>query len=215
MGVDDNITVKNNKLTNGVIGIELENTTNSFVSGNKLTNNVTGILVVVLPGLPTTSTEHAVIERNVIRANNLPNPFPPPPPFFDDLQLLPSGSGVLNVGGDDITMRDNVITHNDSFGIGIVENPFGFGPPDDNRVVSNTVLKNAGDPDARAFLSADIAYDGRGVVTALPTTSSRPTTRPASSRASPAPDRRGRLAQGRGSRAYSDSPAASRASRSS
>ena len=163
VGVDDNITVKNNKLTNGVIGIELENTTNSFVSGNKLTNNVTGILVVVLPGLPTTSTEHAVIERNVIRANNLPNPFPPPPPFFDDLQLLPSGSGVLNVGGDDITMRDNVITHNDSFGIGIVENPFGFGPPDDNRVVSNTVLKNAGDPDARAFLSADIAYDGSGV----------------------------------------------------
>jgi len=163
VGVDDNITVEKNHLTNGVIGIELENTTDSFVSGNNLTDNVTGILVVVLPELPTTSTEDAVIEHNVIRANNLPNPFPPPPPFFDDLQLLPSGSGVLNVGGDAITMRDNVVTQNDSFGIGIVDNPFGFGPPDDNQVVSNVVLKNGDDPDPRAFLSADIAYDGSGM----------------------------------------------------
>jgi parallel beta-helix repeat protein len=162
VGVDDNITVENNHLTNGVIGIELENTTNSFVRNNKLTGNVNGILVVVLPGLPTTSTENALIERNVIRANNLPNPFPLPPPLFDSLQLLPSGSGVLNVGGDGITIRNNVLTHNDSFGIGIVENPFGFGPPDDNRVIGNTVLKNGDDPDVRAALSGDIAYDGSG-----------------------------------------------------
>jgi parallel beta-helix repeat protein len=162
VGVDDNIRVEHNKLSNGVIGIELENTTNSFVSGNTLTDNVTGILVVVLPGLPTRSTEHAVIESNAIRANNLANPFPPPPPFFDDLQLLPSGSGVLNVGGDGITMRDNVITDNDSFGIGIVDNPFGFGPPDDNQVVGNTVLNNGDGPDVRAVLSGDIAYDGSG-----------------------------------------------------
>jgi parallel beta-helix repeat protein len=162
VGVDDDVTVVKNKLTNGVIGIELENTTDSVVRGNKLTGNVTGILVVVLPGLPTTSTHDALIERNVIRANNLPNPFPLPPPLFDDLQLLPSGSGVLNVGGDAITMRKNVITKNNSFGIGIVENPFGFGPPDDNRVEDNIVLKNGADPDVRASLSADIAYDGSG-----------------------------------------------------
>jgi parallel beta-helix repeat protein len=162
VGVDDQVTVKKNKLTDGEIGIELENTRNSFVAGNKLSGNVTGILVVVLPGLPTTSTENAVIERNVIRANNLPNPFPPPPPFFDDLQLLPSGSGVLNVGGDAVTMRNNVINDNDSFGIGIVDNPFGFGPPDDNRVVDNTVMQNGGNPDVRAALSGDIVYDGTG-----------------------------------------------------
>jgi parallel beta-helix repeat protein len=162
VGVDNDVTVKKNKLTDGEIGIELENTMNSHVAGNKLSGNVTGILVVVLPDLPTTSTENALIERNVIRANNLPNPFPPPPPFFDDLQLLPSGSGLLNVGGDAVTVRDNVITKNDSFGIGIVENPFGFGPPDDNRVIGNTVLHNGNNPDARAALSGDIAYDGSG-----------------------------------------------------
>jgi parallel beta-helix repeat protein len=162
VGVDDNIAVKNNKLTNAVMGIELENTTDSYVAGNKLSGNTTGILVVVLPGLPTSSTENAVIERNVIKANNLPNPFPLPPPFFDDLQLLPSGSGVLNVGGDAVTIRDNVVIKNDSFGIGLIDNPFGLGPPDDNRVIGNTVLHNGGDPDVRAFLSGDIVYDGSG-----------------------------------------------------
>jgi parallel beta-helix repeat protein len=162
IGVDNDVTAKKNNLTNGEIGIEIENSRNSHLAGNKLSGNVTGVLVVVLPGLPTTSTENALIEGNVIRANNLPNPFPPPPPFFDDLQLLPSGSGVLNVGGDAVTIRDNVINKNNSFGIGIVENPFGFGPPDDNRVIGNTVLHNGGNPDARAALSGDIAYDGSG-----------------------------------------------------
>jgi parallel beta-helix repeat protein len=162
VGVDDDITVTKNKLTNAVLGIELENTTDSVVTGNKLRDNTTGILVVVLPGLPTTSTDNALIERNVIRANNLPNPFPPPPPLFDDLQLLPTGTGVLNAGGDAITMRDNVITGNDSFGIGIVTNPITGDEPDDNRVISNVVLKNGANPDARAFLSGDIVYDGSG-----------------------------------------------------
>jgi parallel beta-helix repeat protein len=162
VGVDNQVSVKKNKLTKGEIGIELENTRNTHVAGNKLSGNVNGMLVVVLPDLPTTSTENALIERNVIRANNLPNPFPPPPPFFDDLQLLPSGSGLLNVGGDAITMQHNVITQNNSFGIGIVENPFGFGPPDDNRVIDNVVMQNGHHPDARAALSGDIAYDGSG-----------------------------------------------------
>ena len=162
VGVDDQVMVSKNKLTNGEIGIELENTRNSHIVGNKLSGNVTGILVVVLPGLPTTSTENAVIERNVIRANNLPNPFPPPPPFFDDLQLLPSGSGVLNIGGDAVTIQDNVITKNNSLGVGVVDNPFGFGPPDDNRVLDNTVMQNGANPDVRAVLSGDIVYDGSG-----------------------------------------------------
>jgi len=162
VGVDDNVRVEKNHLSNAVIGIELENTLHSVVRHNFVTGNVTGILVVVLPGLPTTVTDDALIEGNVIHANNLPNPFPPPPPFFDDLQLLPSGTGILNVGGDHVVIRNNVVTNNDTVGVALVENPFGFGPPDDNEVRGNVILKNGKQPDPRSPGSGDILYDGSG-----------------------------------------------------
>jgi Right handed beta helix region len=119
----------------GELGIELENTDNSVVRNNLLSDNTTGIFVIVLPNLPRSSTEMALIEGNVVHKNNRPNPFPPvcqapgTPPgcveeFFDDLQLLPSGSGILN-GGHDVTIRGNVVVNNDTVGVGVVENPFG------------------------------------------------------------------------------------------
>jgi hypothetical protein len=121
--------VAGNHLTNGEIGIELENTLNTVVRRNVLRGNVAGVLIIVLPGLPRSATDGALIEDNVVARNNLPNPFPAPPPFFDDLQLLPSGTGILNAGGDDIVIRRNTIIGNDTVGVGIIENPFGFGPP--------------------------------------------------------------------------------------
>ena len=163
VGVDDNITVENNNLTNSVIGIELENTLNTKVRNNHVSGNVAGIFVIVLPGLPRTSTDNAVIENNVVKDNNLPNPFPIPPPFFDDLQLLPSGTGILNVGGDGIIIRNNVVTGNDTVGIGMIDNPFGFGPPDGSEVRSNTAKNNGLNPDPRAGgVAADLFYDGSG-----------------------------------------------------
>jgi parallel beta-helix repeat protein len=162
VGVDDDVTVEKNDVRDAVIGIELENTLHSVVRGNKISGNVAGILVVVLPGLPTTVTDFALIEGNVINANNLPNPFPPPPPFFDDLQLLPSGTGILNVGGDHVVIRDNVVNQNDTVGVALVENPFGFGPPDDNVVSSNVIMQNGKHPDPRSPGSGDILYDGSG-----------------------------------------------------
>jgi parallel beta-helix repeat protein len=163
VGVDDNITVEDNRLTNSVIGIELENTLNTYVRGNHVTGNVAGIFVIVLPGLPRESTDHAVIEQNVVKNNNLPNPFPIPPPFFDDLQLLPSGTGILNVGGHQIIIRKNVVTGNDTVGIGMVNNPFGFGPPEGTEVRQNTAKNNGQSPDPRAGGAAgDLVYDGSG-----------------------------------------------------
>jgi parallel beta-helix repeat protein len=128
VGVDDTIIVENNHLTGGELGIELENTLNTYVRDNNVRGNVAGIFFIVLPGLPRTSTDHAVIEDNVVKDNNLPNPFPSvtcdppdgsggPPgcvPFTDDLQLLPSGTGILNVGGHGILIRNNVILGNDT-----------------------------------------------------------------------------------------------------
>ena len=162
VGVDDGVVVEKNDLRDGEIGIELENTLHTIVRNNHVSGNVAGILVVVLPGLPRSVTDDALIEDNVIDANNLPNPFPPPPPFFDDLQLLPSGTGILNVGGDHVVIRNNVVNRNNSVGVALVENPFGFGPPDDNVVTDNVIMQNGKRPDPRSTGSGDIVYDGSG-----------------------------------------------------
>lgn len=169
VGVDKNTVVEKNHLTDGELGIELENTENSVVRGNKLTDNTTGIFVIVLPNLPTSSTETALIEGNVVHKNNRPNPFPPvcqapgTPPgcveeFFDDLQLLPSGSGILNVGGHNVTIRGNVVIKNDTVGVGVVENPFGFGSSNHTVVTNNIIVQNGKSPDPRTQGSGDIVY---------------------------------------------------------
>lgn len=169
VGVDENTVVEKNRLSSGELGIELESTDNTFVLNNKLTDNTTGIFVIVLPNLPKSSTETALIEGNVVHKNNRPNPFPPlcqapgTPPgcveeFFDDLQLLPSGSGILNVGGHKVTIRKNVVTNNDTVGVGVVENPFGFGSSNDTVVTSNTIMQNGKSPDPRTRGSGDIVY---------------------------------------------------------
>ena len=169
VGVDNNIVVENNRLAGGELGIELESTDNSVVRNNKLTDNTTGIFVIVLPNLPKSSTETALIEGNIVRKNNRPNPFPPvcqapgTPPgcveeFFDDLQLLPSGSGILNVGGHNVTIRGNVVIKNDTVGVGVVENPFGFGSSNDTVVTNNIIVQNGKNPDPRTQGSGDIVY---------------------------------------------------------
>jgi parallel beta-helix repeat protein len=171
VGVDDNVTVERNNLTNGELGIELESTDNTVVRNNKLKENTTGIFVIVLPGLPKSSTEKALIEENSVISNNRPNPFPPvcnegepenPPgcteEFTDDLQLLPSGSGILNVGGHDVTIRNNQVRHNGTVGVGVVENPFGFGSSNNTRVTGNTIKKNGESPDPRTQGAGDIVY---------------------------------------------------------
>jgi hypothetical protein len=139
------------------------------VLNNKLSGNTTGIFVIVLPNLPKSSTEMALIEGNVVHKNNRPNPFPPlcqapgTPPgcveeFFDDLQLLPSGTGILNVGGHHVTIRKNVVTNNDTVGVGVAENPFGFGSSNDTMVTSNRIIQNGKSPDPRTQGSGDIVY---------------------------------------------------------
>src|SRR5262249_7349968 len=151
VGEDERTTVENNGLTNGEFGVELENTDNSVVRNNSLTANTSGIFVIVLPGLPKSSTETALIEGNNVNKNNRPNPFapvceatPPSPPnlpgcekFFDDKQLLPSGTGILNVGGHKVTINNNNVTSNNTVGVGVIENPFGFGSSNETRVTNN------------------------------------------------------------------------------
>lgn len=78
--------------------------------------------------------------------------------LFDDLQLLPSGSGILNVGGHDVIIRGNVVVNNDTAGVGVVENPFGVGSSNDTVVTRNVIVQNGKSPDPRTQGSGDIVY---------------------------------------------------------
>ena len=166
VGVDENVDVQSNFVTGSPIGIEVENSLSTRVRWNAATGNTSAVLAVILPGLPTAATENVLIEGNAIFDNNLPNPFAPDDP--DDIALIPTGTGILNVGADHVVIRRNLITGNDTVGVAIVADPFSvFDPridpsPDDGVVRSNAIVGNGKNPDpARPGTpSADIVYDG-------------------------------------------------------
>jgi parallel beta-helix repeat protein len=171
VGDSDTVTVEHNTVTNHAIGVEIENTVNAVVQGNILRGNTGGILVVVLPGLDKPATDNVRIERNLVLQNNLPNPVPAD--SGDPVGLLPTGTGILNLGGDRVVIRHNSVLGHDSVGVAIVQNPFAaLDPriepkPDGNEVRSNVILLNGRSPDpVRATTpGADIIYDGTGVGT--------------------------------------------------
>ncbi len=134
-----------------------------------MVGDTAGVLISLLPGLPVPMNDDTVIEGNVVNRNNLPNPVPAG--SGNDVGLLPTGTGILNVGGDHVVIMRNVVIGNDSVGVAIIHSPFGaLDPrlevnPDDNTVSANTILHNGHHPDpARAQTpGVDIVYDGTGV----------------------------------------------------
>jgi parallel beta-helix repeat protein len=166
VGIDQRVDVQNNLVTGSPIGIEVENSLVTRVRWNVATGNTLGVLAVVLPGLPTAATDDVLIEGNTIFRNNLPNPFAPTDP--DDIALIPTGTGILNVGADHVVIRRNVIVSNDTVGVAILRDPFDvFDPrieplPDHGEMRQNYVVGNGAHPDpARpGSPSADIVYDG-------------------------------------------------------
>jgi parallel beta-helix repeat protein len=165
VGVDQDVDVQNNFVTGSPIGIEVENSLDTRVRWNAVTGNTSAILAVVLPGLPRAATDDVLIEGNAIFDNNLPNPFAPSDP--DDIALIPTGTGILNVGADHVVIRRNLITGNDTVGVAIVADPFApldprIDPiPDDGAVRGNAIIGNGKNPDpARPGTpAADIVYD--------------------------------------------------------
>lgn len=168
VGDDDAITVAWNHVTRCTIGIEIENSSDVVVRDNKAVGNTTGILVVVLPGLPKPFTEDVLIVRNVVARNNFPNPVPAD--SGEPEGLLPTGTGILNIGGDRVVIRHNLVNRNDSLGVAIFANPFAaLDPrlepnPDGNEVRGNVILHNGQSPDPERAQTpgADIVYDGTG-----------------------------------------------------
>jgi parallel beta-helix repeat protein len=174
VGDDDGVVVEGNTVKDSTIGVEIENSENAIVRGNLLVENTAGILVVVLPGLPKPFTEDVEIVGNFVAANNRPNPVAPGEP--DALAQLPRGTGILNVGGDRVHIHRNAILHNQSFGVGLIGNPFFFFDPriepfvDGNVVGENVILGNGSepDPDRPTTPGADIVFVPDVVVDGVP-----------------------------------------------
>jgi parallel beta-helix repeat protein len=168
VGDDERIVVAGNHVSRCTIGVEVENSSDIVVWDNKAVGNTAGILVVVLPGLPKPFTQDVLIARNLVSRNNFPNPVPAA--SGEPEGLLPTGTGILNIGGDRVVIRDNVVKQNDSLGVAILANPFAARDPrlepnpDGNEVSGNVIMRNGRSPDPERAQTpgADIVYDGSG-----------------------------------------------------
>jgi parallel beta-helix repeat protein len=168
VGDDDQVTVRNNSVTNYVIGVVMENTINAIVQDNLLQGNTAGIYAAVLPDHPRPFTDNVVIERNQVVNNNLPNPVPTD--SGRDIGLVPTGVGIVDLGSDHVVIRNNRVLGNDSLGVIVLRNFLASLDPriepnsDFNQVRGNVILQNGHNPDpVRAITpGADIVYDGTG-----------------------------------------------------
>jgi parallel beta-helix repeat protein len=155
-------TVEFNNVQDSTIGIEVENSSNIIVRKNQTRYNTAGIFVVVLPGLFLPYSENVLVEDNLVKDNNRPNNIPPP----NNLSLLPIGTGILNLGADNLVIEKNVVEGNDSFGIASSGDPFfvldpRIEPFADGLEVRDNVLHDNGtnpDPDRALTAGADIVY---------------------------------------------------------
>ena len=167
VGNSHDVVVERNHATDSTVGIEIENSTGIVVRGNTAIGNTSGIVTFVLPGLAVPVTEDVLIERNVVMHNNRPNPVLP---SEDVVGLIPTGTGILTVGADRVTVRDNRVVGNDSGGIAVIALPFPNPDPrvdpfpDSNQVIGNVALANGRSPDLlrTPFPGADLIYDGSG-----------------------------------------------------
>jgi hypothetical protein len=138
------------------------NSSNFLVSGNIVTRNTAGILAIVDPLNPRIETSDGVIEKNTVTNNNLPNTS-----TEGDIGRIPSGTGILNVATDRLTIRENTVTGNNTLGVAITANPLAaedsrINPnPIGNRVVLNTVVNNGTQP-GPTLPGADLFDDGSG-----------------------------------------------------
>jgi parallel beta-helix repeat protein len=169
IGQSTDILVRANVSKNCAIGFEVENSSRIRVEGNLATGNSTGIFVDVLPGLIVTSTSNVNVASNVVIGNNRPNLVTDP---TDILFLLPSGAGILNVGGDAVVITSNEVFNNNTVGIGVIRLPAATAAldpridpiPDNNQVANNVALQNGSNPDPRVAPApgSDLAWDGSG-----------------------------------------------------
>jgi parallel beta-helix repeat protein len=163
VGNDVEASIIGNVASDCTVGVQIVNSDNVIVRGNIVTGNSTGVLAIVDPFNPRTETSDVLIATNRIDANNRPNTS-----TEGDLARIPSGAGVLIVGSDNVRVRTNEVTGNDTLGVAITQNPIvpqdprKIDPnPNDDQVRLNVVVNNGAHP-SPGLPGADLLYDGSG-----------------------------------------------------
>ena len=166
------IGVTANRTFNNVNGIEIENSSHIGVVGNDTFNNTAGILVDLLPGLDVTTSSDIFLAHNFVHDNNRANDGDP----GSIESFVPSGTGILVLGADHVTIEANRVTGNNFVGIGVASSLLlaqiaglppsdftGIEPnPDGTLVVSNYVVGNGSSSPLPGIPGADILWDGSG-----------------------------------------------------
>jgi parallel beta-helix repeat protein len=164
VGQDTNVTVRASVTFANVNGIEFENVQRVRAVDNESYDNVVGILVVLLPGLDAKTSSDVLVARNRVHDNNHAN-FAPP---GDLASFVPTGSGILVVGADHVTVEDNLVRGNQFVGIGVASTlvlgqlaglpPDAFADiepdPDFDRIAHNVLVRNGEAASPIPFLPA-------------------------------------------------------------
>jgi len=174
VGQSENVAMQYNVAYGNVNGLEVENSSNVVVFKNHSYDNTAGLLVILLPGLTIKTTSGVLITGNNFENNNHVN-FGDPTEGFE--ALVPSGTGILNVGSDNVTIKNNKITNNNFTGIATVSDlvlgalaglpPEAFADiepnPDGSKIINNTLVNNGTEPPAGLPLpGVDLLWDGSG-----------------------------------------------------
>ncbi len=140
----ETLRIDHNILKNSGLGIEIDNSLNTVVRDNWIIHNSAGVLLIARPGQPLPFAENISVERNWVAENNR----------ADAGAELPVGAGILNIGGDDVVIRENTVIGNASFGIASFANPFSALDPRLEPFVDGLVMKrniakrNGAEPDS-------------------------------------------------------------------
>lgn len=159
------VILRNNEVYGNVIGIEIENSIGAELYDNHAYNNSTGIFVDLLPQLDSKVSLQTKVYNNILEDNNLPN-FALEGEIGD---LVPEGTGILVLGGDEVDITNNTISNNRTVGVAVFSTAIGFeeldiGPNPERVYVHNNLYTNNGyDPadDLKdlGIPGADIVWD--------------------------------------------------------
>ncbi len=174
VGQSDSVVIANNRAENNLIGLEVENGRNCAVLANELSGNTLGILVDVLPFLVKKTQETTLVAFNKVHDNNKANTGIP----GDITAVIPSGSGILLLGGHTATVTLNEVANNGFTGIAVASLCLGLAlegipcagldvdpDPNGNHITLNKLEENGTVSQPNPLfdsLRADLIWDGSG-----------------------------------------------------